>query len=211
MEKFYRFALDEYLLDLIDRPIRTHNDCVRVLLNTIKYWQISEQLKIGEQVGSIIISVSKTSRLFVEKSNCIYSIQLPFSIKDNDEGNLPVFSSTAIGDITNQLVSNALSLLELDLVKSDCISDLADEVMTITESLPGFWSFFWSLLSFESGYLRYDFDKVNENGLLHPLHHFDIFFSSNSTFKIGLEEPVKLEMLSDIIDRETNCHFLVRK
>ena len=211
MEKIYTLVLDEYLLDLIDRPIRTHNDCVKVLLNVIKYWQISAQLEIGEEVGRVTVSVSKTSRLFIEKRNCIYSIQLPFLVKNNEEDNLPIFSSAVCGDITNQLVSKALSLLELDLVKSDCISDLADEVMTIAESLPGFWSFFWSLLSFESGYLRYDFDEKNEDGLLHPLHHFDIFFSSNSTFKVGLDGPVKLELLSDIVNRETNCHFLVRK
>lgn len=41
------------------------------------------------------------------------------------------------------------------------------------------------ILSNEFGYVRYDYDKNNENGRFHPLNHLD-FNYNKGTFKIGL-------------------------
>lgn len=54
---------------------------------------------------------------------------------------------------------------------------------------------------------RYDCDVANENGAVHPLHHYDVFYSSNSTFKIGLKNELEKETLIDLLQIETNCHF----
>ena len=61
---------------------------------------------------------------------------------------------------------------------------------------------------FEEGYIRYDHDEINENGLLHPLFHYDIFYSSNTTFKIGLKTSINCDHFIDLLQVESNCHFL---
>ena len=211
MEKVFSLPLDQYLLDLIDRPVRSHEDCTKILLNAIKYWQISDQLDIGFEVGKLSVNVSKMSRLFIEKENCIYSIHMPFTIKKRTDSEIPAFHSQAVGEISNQLVSEVFSIFDTQSTKTACISNLADEVLSKSGCIEGFWPFFWSLLSFESGYLRYDFDMKNENGLKHPPHHLDIFFSSNSTFKIGLNNQLNVASFTDVLEPNTNCHFLLPK
>lgn len=64
------------------------------------------------------------------------------------------------------------------------------------------------LLSFSEGYIRYDYDPENELGEIHPLYHLDIFFSNQSTFKIGLPRRYEIKDLLDLLDYEKPCRYL---
>lgn len=63
-------------------------------------------------------------------------------------------------------------------------------------------------MTFEEGYIRYDYDEEHENGDLHPLNHLDIFYSSKPTFKIGLRDRYQKDYLVNLVNRETNCIYL---
>ncbi|WP_370559690.1 hypothetical protein [Edwardsiella tarda] len=76
------------------------------------------------------------------------------------------------------------------------------------QTIPGFWPFFKMLLTYEDGYIRYDVDDVRVNGKLHPLYHFDVFYSNQPTFKIGLERHHTNEQMIDFLNRETDCRYL---
>ncbi|OSI12532.1 hypothetical protein BWD07_05380 [Neisseria canis] len=65
-----------------------------------------------------------------------------------------------------------------------------------------------SLLIMEDGYIRYDHDEERENGKLHPLYHYDIFYESGNTFKIGLTQKINVENLIDFVDITTDCHYI---
>ena len=91
---------------------------------------------------------------------------------------------------------------------SDCIFSFVDAIEEVESHIPFFWPFFRELMMFEEGYVRYDHDARNKNGLLHPLNHCDVFYSSNATFKIGLEKRISLEVFMDLLNLETNCQFL---
>jgi len=54
----------------------------------------------------------------------------------------------------------------------------------------------------------YDHDSENEDKELHPLHHFDIFYSSNATFKIELNQILEHNHFLDIMDISTHCRYM---
>ena len=62
-------------------------------------------------------------------------------------------------------------------------------------------------LGYGAGY-RYDHDEGRSNGHIHPLHHFDVFYSSGSTFKLGSADGVSKEQFVDVLNLNTNCHFV---
>ena len=61
---------------------------------------------------------------------------------------------------------------------------------------------------YEDGYIRYDYDEKHENDDVHPLNHYDIFYSSFSTFKVGLRDRLRTEDMLDFLDSNTICHYL---
>lgn len=67
------------------------------------------------------------------------------------------------------------------------------------------------ILSNEFGYVRYDYDKNNENGRFHPLNHLD-FNYNKGTFKIGLYRrltPYEFISVFGCIPQK-ECSFLER-
>ena len=69
------------------------------------------------------------------------------------------------------------------------------------------WAFFISLYTYESGYVRYDYDPINEDGHLHPIHHLDVNYSSRDSYKIGLNRHMSFHELAELIDVSTDCYY----
>ena len=78
------------------------------------------------------------------------------------------------------------------------------------------YEFITRILSFEEGYIRYDFDEKNssekvdeyDKKYLHPTYHLDIFLHTYSTFKVGLSKKINIIDFQNILDPNINCHFL---
>ena len=86
------------------------------------------------------------------------------------------------------------------------------------------WSLLKSIFMLEDIYIRYDYDpkhaddgngereiNLDEAGnpiITHPLHHLDVFYSPEQTFKIGLTDKIDYEILLDILDSRTKCRML---
>ena len=143
--------------------------------------------------------------LFFISEKKYFSINFPFHV--TNDGNQLRFRSKNIDDIDNKITSDVIGVMSNQLVlESNEILDFAapiDEASHIR-----FWSLIRDLLLFEDGYVRYDYDEENENELLHPLNHLDIFYSSNCTFKVGLNDQITSEILIDCLDIRSNCYFL---
>jgi hypothetical protein len=64
----------------------------------------------------------------------------------------------------------------------------------------------------EDGYLRYDYDPVNyikhQKSDVHPLYHYDLFYTSNATFKVGLNSSVAEDDFVDLLNVKTTCKFI---
>ncbi|MCI5147779.1 MAG: hypothetical protein D3923_20140 [Candidatus Electrothrix sp. AR3] len=67
----------------------------------------------------------------------------------------------------------------------------------------------------EDGYIRYDIDPENYEKFKkrgekhkHPENHYDVFYSNNLTFKIGLKSIITYSEFIDLLNVNTDCNYL---
>ena len=205
--KHLDFDLDERQVTLMFSPLRSKTQVIELLMKTIKHMLVNYKLDNQLIKGKVVLKVSKMSRLFFFSQDKFFSINFPFFV--SDANNELSFYSKDGNEVDSKVTSDVLSILASDTVlsSSDVIA-FAELVSDISDYNAGFWSLLRELFLFEDGYIRYDYDEKNENGLKHPLYHLDVFYCSGSTFKIGLRHKITDDHLVDFLNLETDCHFL---
>ncbi|WP_257294218.1 hypothetical protein [Endozoicomonas sp. YOMI1] len=205
--KRFSFKIDQRQVDQFFKPIRHKCDVIVALMRTVKIVIIGEQAPEEYTSGEITLIKSKMSRLFFFTENKYFSVNFPFNISESD-GQIFI-SSRRINEIDNKLTSDIISLFsDADKIKDSELYEFFEPIMELADTNPSLWALVQDLLLFEDGYLRYDYDEDHVNGDIHPLNHYDIFYSSDSTFKIGLRDRISKETIIDMVEAETNCHFI---
>ncbi|HAV1432155.1 TPA: hypothetical protein JG809_004620 [Vibrio parahaemolyticus] len=207
--KSIEFDIDEIVFSDFFSPIRDKIGIIKCLLATIKYISYYNFIDVSEVKGKLTLDVSKMNRINYSCDDKYFSITCPFSI-EIFEGEVK-FSSYANGEIDQQMVSQLLYVLEdSDTFNAACISGLADKIMDESERKPLFWNVLKELLMMEDGYIRYDYDPDPErvHPTIHPINHLDVCYSSNATFKVGLNNRISHVEFRDILDITSNCYFL---
>lgn len=208
--KSFIFYLDERQVKWIFSPLRSKLQVIELLMKTIKLMLINYKLNSSLSKGKMVLRVSKMSRLFFISQEKIFSISFPFFVFE--QNNIFTFQSKSRFEIDNKVTSDVLSILISDkALSSNDVIEFADQVSDITEYNKEFWSLLRELFLFEDGYIRYDYDAKNENNAKHPLNHLDVFYGSESTFKIGLRNKITSDHLVDFLSLETDCHFLEKQ
>lgn len=201
---------------LASNPIRTKDDINMLLLESISL------LTYGEIVDRpddeyIILRIDKMKRLFFVFEKKIFSFNFPFNVEFNEEYQHPVIYDpiTELEISGKNFASLKSAYVEIFADKENQgILDLDSELLLIMESFEmkpnkdHIWVILQNLLVFESGYLRYDYDEIHENGDLHPLNHIDINYSSSGTFKIGIKDEINSDIFIDVLDINTNCYYI---
>lgn len=205
--KRYEFTLDERQVSLMFAPLRTKLEVIDILMRSIKIMLINYQLPEESISGKLILIVSKMSRLFFVSQDKYFSINFPFTAID--DGEALAFKFKSGDDIDNKFTSDVLAIISSPgaLVSFD-IYDFLDPVVDIIEDSYNFWFLLREILIFEDGYIRFDHDEDHANGTIHPTNHLDVFYSSGSTFKIGLNDRIRDDHLIDLLNLGTDCHFL---
>ncbi|MBK4772102.1 MAG: hypothetical protein FT726_20990 [Pantoea sp. Morm] len=208
MKKEFYFNLDQAQCDWAFKAIRSKVDVVEILMRVLKTISIYVEPSPEEVVGKIKLHIGKMSRLFFFKDDKYYSMSFPFFV-ENREGQF-FFSSIDIDDIDSYITSKVISIINDPKFQNASSWAFIEPFLEMDEqnTVPGFWSFFKMLLTYEDGYIRYDVDAVREDGDKHPLYHFDVFYSSSPTFKIGLRKHFTNDLMIDFLDISTDCHFL---
>ena len=205
--KIYQFYLDSYQADWIFRPIRSKKDSLVILMRAMKIMAINEKLADDLRKGTLFLRVDKMSRLFFASERKIFSINFPFSVSEID--GVLFFKSHSHPDVDNQATSEILALIDSAKVfeSTDFIEfmDPVDDACVMDNRL---WGLLRDLLTSEDGYIRYDFDAEHEDGHRHPLHHLDIFYSTSTTFKLGLSKAIDHQYFADVLTLSTDCHYL---
>ncbi len=220
MSKEIKFFITDFrgFYDIINKPIRSKEDIIRVLLLSIKNLLLENEFE-DEGKGEVKIIIGKNSRIYFickERGNLpnkYYSFTFPFFVEKDIDGKVLVKSKINSEVITSELVDNLLVLLEnkwfSDLNETfDDIDKFACDYFYIFEeyySSKGiigeeqdrshieYWSIVKSLLTFEPAYVRYDYDPDHEDGEKHPLNHLDIHYANNGTFKLGFDKSMKIK------------------
>jgi hypothetical protein len=209
--------------------IKTKLQIIEILMESLQLIlqnNIISEEKIG---GTVTLVVERMSRLFFtsKKDKKIYSIVFPFFIEVIDN----LFSiklkkfeyldyieseNDRFIEIDYQLISNVLSFIKCDSFKEQCSIDFITPIDEYEQQYDkNFWIFLRELLLMEDGYIRYDYDEKNykkafKNGEphIHPLNHYDLFYSSNATFKIGLLNEISSDNMIEFLNINKECLYL---
>lgn len=206
----YRFDIDESYMDRFFSPIKNKTQVIKLLMNALKYMLINQKVKDERKSGEIVLIIDKMSRLFFIKENKCFSIVFPFTAKYDEAF---FFSFRNKMNVDGRLTSEVLSLINSSDFESNCCIEFASPISDYQEANDdSYWELIRELLIMESGYLRYDYDQKNYEkhgrSKVHPLNHYDLFYSSNATFKIGLQEKIEPPAFIDLLNIKTVCKFL---
>ena len=195
------------------RPLRSGRDRIALLISILNYIGIYKSLDVKASGSHLILNVSKNSRIvLVDGSQKMFTLAFPFSISEDEQAF--VLHSTDAGDLTASLLAAADSILGQNSdfgsgnVEDDDVAAFAEAVLDSTN--PNVWALVKEILLSESGYMRVETDPDNEDGHIHPLHHIDLFCSQKAKVKLGLHNPVNERQFLDMLDLESDCHYLSR-
>ena len=212
MKCFY-FEMTEELYKQASHPIRTKEDIIALLVNTIKL--LVSMPAIAErdcrQENKIILFVDKMSRLFFCMKDKIFTVNFPFSVFESDttESITIRYRHVEIDSYLSSLivsvfVDNASPMDDMKefvfqhMVENGWDDADPDDVCEIIKKLA----------IFEAGYLRYDHDEERANGRLHPENHIDFCYESSNEIKVGIDTLVDHKWMIDLANINTECKFL---
>jgi len=206
-EYFFNFS-EAYLEKFFPkRRIKTKAEIIEILMETIRYMLLNPKIPEENSVGTVILKIDKMSRLFFISKHKYYSIVFPFFVTFQEDKYS--FSFKNMIEIDKSLISNIISIIKCDDFKANCSLDFVSPICDYEDSCDeNFWLFLRELLLMEDGYIRYDYDENNQDENLHPLNHYDIFYSNSTTFKIGLEDRLSKEEFVDLLNVNSNCKYL---
>ena len=196
------------------KPIRKQQDGVLLILDILNLLLIRES--INDDKGTIMIIVDKMHRLFCFADNKYFSIVFPFEVEITPDKDYRIYDSVLNMEINSRLISlmermlSQINLTEntIDEIIENAYFDVSEEEYTEME-VSNCFNLILRLLSMELGYIRYDYDPEHENGSIHPLHHFDVNYSSKGTYKLGVKRKMKKEEFVDLLDIRTECKYVL--
>ncbi|WP_052910180.1 hypothetical protein [Riemerella anatipestifer] len=201
MKIVYR-KIPNFQKEILFHPIRDKIDYIKVLLKSIEILLLEDYDKDTEAFMKLI--VQKMNRLFFYSECKYFSISFPFNVSLNSNNQIYEINTYMGKTLTLEVISAIFAILnnnEYKINKSLIYLDIDYIEIKGVEILE-------ELLLIEPCYVRYDYDKKNENGKLHPLHHLDINYSKYGTFKLGLSKPFCDKNFEDFHNIETDCFFI---
>lgn len=209
MTKRFELDIDQYQAAPYVSAIRTKRDIVLLWMETIKNFLVNQPPEGREARARLTIQIDKMSRLFCTSSGGkkIFSVGFPFGTTLEQE-QFRFLSKEGI-EIDNRVSSSVMSLIDSGgIFAAMDFSQFIDPIMEVSERDPQLWALIRELMIAEDGYIRYDWDETRQDGHRHPLHHLDVYYSTASTFKIGLGQQLDQPSLVSILDAATDCHYL---
>lgn len=199
MSKKIEMPINNYILSKLEKPIRNKNDVIILLLETMNFFLAGNLIQNKYEKRKVIIYVDKMSRIIYELENKIFSINFPFLCQENN-GILKIKFNDY--EINEQIISKLMIIIYE--MKNNSPSEIIE---TLIDSIELF-DILNRLITYEYGYIRYDYDFEHANGNLHPLNHLDINYLNTNQYKLGLDNKLNVEQFIDILDLNTDCYFL---
>lgn len=215
MKKF-EFLINKSSLNIFfpHYRIKTKAHIIEILMETLKYMLLNPEIKEENSFGKIVLIVDKMSRVFYFTKNKYYSISFPFFVEKFE--NEIKFGFKNIIEVESRLISQVLQIIKCDEFKEKCSLDFVAPICEFEENCDeNFWIFLREILLMEDGYIRYDYDKdeyekfkLKGKENKHPLNHYDIFYSSINSFKLGLKKEISHEDFINILNTNKDCKYI---
>lgn len=213
--KEFRYYISKY--DLCPYfPIRGKQDIINIVLSIAKAIAITPfdiHREIDENEYECILHIDKMSRIFLGIGSSIHSLHFPFTVLVDENATKSSFDGYTIDSyVTSVLMAaqNAKYFWDGSIEECFCqFSETCDSYSISTErEIHWLWNIMMHLMLFEPGYIRYDLDEERAEKRRHPLHHLDIYYSGNTTCKVGLKHPLSIDDLIDFLDVTTDCLYI---
>ncbi len=206
---FFYHSLGSLKIADLDKKINNPKNfviAVLKLLELIDTWGSSESID-GVSFPYLCIDTSRLKRAFIVKNNQIVSFAFPFAIH-SEQGSLRVCINYRDKQLDSSIISKAMSLANsLDLERSTYAS-LAQGINLSDPAQLSAVQIFEVALSLEPSYLRYDYDSNSDNGVKHPLFHFDVNYNKQCSYKLGLYGVLNERELMNIMSNDTSCWYV---
>ena len=205
--KVIAFDLDRYQTSNLLSAFRDKANIVIFWMQAAKTILSFVEPKPDQVHGKMLVCTGKMHRIFIGCDGKVFSTALPFSVKKVDGFYYCTLRSGI--DLSSKLTSEVIAALSTTpSFQNSEILGFADDIMAVSDDPDTLWVALSELVNSDDGYLRFDHDPIREDGKLHPLNHIDIFFSQSATFKLGLSERLELDAFSDMLNIQTDCHYL---
>lgn len=224
MEKIIEFNLNQTIFDLICRRIKSKSQLIELLIEVCSLVIVNVPFK-NERFGKVFINLDNMRRCFFSIKNSDSDIYKHFTF------NFPFKLSEEHGMYEIETFNGGILInsSHIAILRSICANGAFDERECRHGLLLGFSQLIditlrdmnlnmryyendlnqilMELFAFEPSYIRYDYDKKNEDEKIHPLNHLDIYYSQITSFKLGCEQ-LKLKEFMDILDTGTECAYI---
>ena len=192
--------------------LRSRKDIINLILSLItkEFWSNNK----GSRDISTVFYIDKMSRVFIYESiDKIHSFGIPFFIKAAQDSFFVFNKSNELLD--SKLISFLKAIfIKIDIDKPNFYKDI-ESIFEILKEYDiqenEFYLYLtpiFELLTFETGYLRYDHDIQREN-VNHPEYHIDFNYSQNTTFKLGLHKKLSCQEFINLVDIKNNGIFFI--
>ena len=192
-------------------PIYNRIDIIKQLLEVIRVSSLHSDKKNEDSIKIYVVN-KYMSRIFIETDNKITSFVNPFRIEKSGKLLQFFYFETIIDSRLNSALDSIINDIESNQT-SYGLDELAESIYNILDDYELHENYdiccliIKELLTYETGYLRYDVDDLRVSEI-HPLHHIDVCFSNKSTYKIGLRKKMKFENLKDFLDKTKDCLYI---
>ena len=181
------------------------------ILEQINTWGASEDAS-SVRFPYLYVDTSNLKRAFIVKSNQIVSFAFPFAIytKKDSSGKEQLYINYRDIQLDDQIISYAMSIAQtLDLGKSSYAAQAKGIDLTDVKKQAAV-KVFEVALTLEPSYIRYDYDPDHASGQVHPLYHYDVNYSKDSSYKLGLYRDVDVVELKELLDNNLQRRYASR-
>lgn len=177
-----KIIMPSYLSHKVMKPIRKKKDYLILICEVASYLLSYVDVSREEKDFIHVLKDDKTTRLIFHSKDKVFSVSFPFFLYLYDGGISFKYDDFEVDIMMISYMKSIFLDDDFDVFDVSDISILADEYEGNVYHLKRVLT---TMILFEEGYFRFDHDPDSENGRVHPLNHFDFFYSNSSTFKIG--------------------------
>lgn len=211
MKKFkYKMIGNLYEMAFPKKLLKERRDFLIIIMEACRFMMQNEAVNHADNL--MVLMVNDMNRLLFCKENKMYSVSFPFHVECYPAIH---FDYNKI-DIDSSMISNICNILNSSENEERSFYDFADAVLNCEELFSKeIWYVLKHLLTYEIGYIRYDDDydgfiTASNAGRpkCHPRYHFDVNYSQQAAFKIGLEKPITPDKFIEFLDDTQNRKIL---
>lgn len=207
--KNYIFFSNKYIVNY-SSSFRDKKNIIDTVIGFTQYiltLDSSEKYEYREERDDIEIVYysDKMNRLFIKDDNKIHSFAYPFNVKKDNEHYSVWYNNTEITSSICSILNRVLTQIShLEKMTEIMWTELDEDSIIDSESLGAIIVY---LLQIEPGYVRFDYDEERMSPS-HPLHHLDINYTDDCTYKIGLKNKKDINSFINILNTKTMPFFL---